>query len=281
MTRPLVDVDWLHENLGRDNVVVIDASWYLPNMKRDGYAEYLESHIPGAVYFPIDEIADKTSNLPHMLPSADEFSSAVGALGIADNDTIVVYDAVGLSSSARVWWTFRVFGAKNVFILGGGLPAWRDAGFDTESGTVSRPVRAFNASLDTLAVSDHAAVQQALDTGERQVLDARSAERFAGSAPEPRPELSSGHMPGALNLPFQELIGTGGKLLDNAKLKRTLESAGVDMRKPVTTTCGSGVTAAILTLALESIGHDDLSLYDGSWTDWASREDSSIIKDAS
>ena len=279
MTRPLVDVHWLHENLFRDNVVVVDASWYLPNMNRDGYAEYLTSHIPGAVYFPIDEIADKTSTLPHMLPSADEFSSAAGALGIADDDTIVVYDAVGLSSSARVWWTFRVFGAREVFILDGGLPAWRDAGFDTEAGAVSRSERAFNASLDTFAVSDHSAVQQALDTGERQVLDARSAERFAGSAPEPRPELSSGHMPGALNLPFQELIGTNGKLRGHDELKDTLESAGLDLNKPVTTTCGSGVTAAILTLALESIGHDDLSLYDGSWTDWASREDSLIIRD--
>ena len=279
MTRPLVDVHWLHENLGRDNVVVVDASWYLPNMNRDGFAEYLASHIPGAVYFPIDEIADKTSNLPHMLPSAAEFSSAAGALGIADSDTIVVYDAVGLSSSARVWWTFRVFGAANTFILDGGLPAWTQAGFETESGAVSRPARSFNTVLDTSAVSDHAAVRHALDTGVRQVLDARSAERFAGSAPEPRPELSSGHMPGALNLPFPELIGKGGKLLGNDELKARLEGAGLDLNKPVTTTCGSGVTAAILTLALESIGHDDLSLYDGSWTDWATREDSPIIKD--
>ncbi len=279
MTRPLVDVHWLHANLNRDDVVIVDASWYLPNLNRDGHAEYLKSHIPGAVYFPIDEIADKDSPLPHMLPSAEDFSTAVSAMGIDRDDHIIVYDAVGLSSSARVWWTFRVFRARNVFILDGGLPAWTEAGFETESGEVSRPARSFNAVLDTSAVSDHGAVRRALESAERQVLDARSAERFAGSAPEPRAELSSGHMPGALNLPFPALIGTGGRLLGNDELRQKLEGAGVDLGKAVTTTCGSGVTAAILTLALESVGHDDLSLYDGSWTEWASRDDCPIVKD--
>ena len=279
MTRPLVEPGWLHDNLDRDDVVVVDASWYLPNMNRDGYAEYLEAHIPGAVYFPIDGIADKASDLPHMLPSAEDFAAAVGAMGIADDDTIVVYDAVGLSSSARVWWTFQVFGATNVFILNGGLPAWKDAGFEVETGKVFRPARTFSAVLNAAAVSDHVAVRQALQSGDRQVLDARSAGRFAGSAPEPRPELPSGHMPGSLNLPFTELISPDGKLLPDDELRKRLEGAGLDLEKPVTTTCGSGVTAAILTLALQSIGHDDLSLYDGSWTEWASRGDCPVITD--
>lgn len=273
MTRPLVSAEWLHDNLGRDDVKVVDATWFLPNQSRDGHAEYLREHIPGAVYFPIDEIADKTSSLPHMLPGAEQFSEAAGAMGIGREDTIVVYDAVGLFSAARVWWTFRHFGASNVAVLDGGLPAWKNAGYPTEGGPVAVEPRRFEAQADAPSVSDHLAVKAALASGDRQVVDARSRERFAGTAPEPRPELPSGQMPGAFNLPFQELLDEDGRLLPDEAIRERFEAAGVDLTRPVTTTCGSGVTAAILTLALAAAGHQDLSLYDGSWTEWASRDD--------
>jgi len=273
MTRPLVSVKWLHDNFRRDDVKIVDASWYLPNQDRDGHAEYLEAHIPGAVYFPIDEIADRSSHLPHMLPGAEEFSEAAGALGINDDDMIIVYDAAGLFSAARVWWTFRYFGAPNAFVLDGGLPAWRKAGYPLESGEVAKRQGRFNARAAPAAVSDHVAVKAALSSGDRLIVDARSRERFAGSAPEPRPELPSGRMPGACNLPFGDLIDADGRLVSDEQIRELFEAAGVDLSKPLTTTCGSGVTAAILTLALTVIGHDDLSLYDGSWTEWASRED--------
>ncbi len=273
MTRPLVDPEWLYGNLGRSDLKIVDATWYLPNQDRDGRSEYLEGHIPGAVYFPIDEIADLNSHLPHMLPTADEFAQAVGALGIGDRDTIIVYDAIGLFSAPRVWWTFRVFGAEIVHVLDGGMRAWRAAGFPLETGdAVVEPVR-FNASLDGAAVSDHLTVKRALQSGDRQVVDARSRERFSGAAPEPRPKLPSGHMPGAYNLPFGDLIDDEGRMVPDERIRKIFENAGLDLDRPITTTCGSGVTAAILTLALSAVGHDDLSLYDGSWTEWASRDD--------
>jgi thiosulfate/3-mercaptopyruvate sulfurtransferase len=273
MTRPIVTAEWLHDNLERDDVKVVDATWFLPNQNRDGHAEYLREHIPGAVYFPIDEIADTSSPLPHMLPGEHRFSEAAGALGIGRDDTIVVYDAAGLFSAARVWWTFRHFGAPQVFVLNGGLPAWKSAGYPTESGPVTVEPREFKARADAPSVSDYLAVKAALASGDRQVVDARSRERFAGTAPEPRPELPSGRMPGAFNLPFQELLDDEGRLLPDDAIREKFQAAGVDLSKPVTTTCGSGVTAAILTLALTAAGHDDLSLYDGSWTEWASRDD--------
>lgn len=273
MTRPLVSAQWLHDNIRRDDVKIVDASWYLPNQNRDGHAEYLQRHIPGAVYFPIDEIADRSSSLPHMLPDAEQFSEAAGALGISDGDTIIVYDSVGLFSAARVWWTFRTFGARNVFVLDGGLPAWQDAGYPLESGESTAGIGRFNAHTGMTTVSDHIAVKSALSSGERLLVDARSRERFAGTAPEPRPELPSGRMPGAYNLPFGDLIGKDGRLVSDDEIRTIFEAAGLDLSRPLTTTCGSGVTAAILTLALTAIGHEDLSLYDGSWTEWASRTD--------
>lgn len=273
MSKPLVSVEWLHDNLDRGDIRIVDATWYLPNQNRDGQAEYLDSHIPGAVYFPIDEIADRSSDLPHMLPDAGQFSEAAGALGIDNDDTIVVYDAAGLFSAARVWWTFRFFGARKVFVLDGGLPAWKRAGYPLESGTVHVAPARFEAVADQPAVSDRNDVKTALSSGTRQVVDARSRERFAGSAPEPRPELPSGHMPGSFNLPFGDLIDEDGRLRGEDEIRKAFGDAGIDLASPVTTTCGSGVTAAILTLALTAIGHDDLSLYDGSWTEWASRDD--------
>ncbi len=273
MTRPLVSAEWMHDQIGNDGVKIVDASWFLPNQGRDGFAEYLQGHIPGAVYFPIDDIADRTNPLPHMLPAPDQFADAAGKLGIAATDRIVVYDAIGLFSAARVWWTFTVFGAADVSVLDGGLPAWKACGFPIESGPVTVEPKHFEIHFDPRTVSDHDDVKQALRSGERLVVDARSGERFRGQAPEPRPELPSGHMPGSLNLPFGELIDADGRLKSNPEIRQAFEKAGVDLSAPITTSCGSGVTAAILSLALHSIGHSDLSLYDGSWTEWASRDD--------
>jgi thiosulfate/3-mercaptopyruvate sulfurtransferase len=253
-------------------VVAVDGSFYLPAQNRNGQAEYLAGHIPGAVFFDIDGIADKTSPLPHMLPSEAEFSAAVGALGIGDGDTIVVYDGAGLGGAPRVWWTFRVFGMQNVFILDGGFPQWIAEGRPVESGTVRRQKRSFTARLNRAAVAALADVQAALDKGRAQVVDARPANRFHGEAPEPRPGVRSGHMPGALNVPSTTLI-EDGRLISPERIARLFAAAGVDVDKPVITSCGSGVTAATLWLALDAIGREPKALYDGSWSEWGSRDD--------
>ena len=259
---------WLADNL--KNVVVLDASFYLAIQQRDARAEYLAGHIPGALFFDIDAVADHSSELPHMLPGPAQFGKMIGALGLADGDTIVVYDGSGLYSAPRVWWTLRIFGAKNVFILDGGLPAWKAEGRALKAGEVKRPPRAFNASMDTRAVAMVADVQLALSDGSAQVVDARSAGRFAGCEPEPRAGLRSGHMPGAFNLPFPELIADG-RLASRDKIAAAFNKAGVDTEKPVITSCGSGVTAAILTFALDALGKPAGRLYDGSWTEWGGR----------
>src|SRR5215468_4552695 len=208
-SRWLVSTDWLAARLQNSDVVIVDGSFYLPALKRDATAEYLAGHIPGAVRFDIDAIADHSNPLPHMLPSADAFARAVGALGIADTDTIVVYDGIGLGGAPRVWWTFRVFGARNVFILDGGLPKWRAEGRPVETGKVVRAPRKFAAVLDRSAVADVSAVQQALANKSAQVVDARPADRFRGEAPEPRPGVRPGHIPGSLNVPSSTLTHNG------------------------------------------------------------------------
>jgi thiosulfate/3-mercaptopyruvate sulfurtransferase len=277
-SRWLVSTEWLAERLGRSDHVVVDASYFLPAQNRDAHAEYLAGHIPGAVFFDIEKIADASSDLPHMLPGPDQFAQAVGALGIGDGDTIVVYDSVGLFSAARVWWTFRVFCAEAVFILDGGLPKWKAEGRPIETGDVRRPPRKFASAMDTSVVALLSDVQMALNNVGAQVVDARSAERFHGQAPEPRPGLRSGHMPGALNVPYSTLI-ENGRLVSREQIAKAFAAGRVDVDKPIITSCGSGVTAAILWLALDAIGKEPKGLYDGSWAEWASRPDMPVATD--
>lgn len=276
----LVSTDWLAEHMSAPDLVVVDGSWYLPPMNRDPKAEYRENHIPGAVFFDIDEIADTTSDLPHMLPRPEKFSSRMRKLGIGDGQRIVVYDGAGLYSAARVWWTFRVMGVADVAVLDGGLPKWLAEDRPVEAGPVSRQERHFTARLDHGAVRDAEDVLRSLKNGYETVLDARPAGRFAGTEPEPREGVRGGHMPGSLNLPWDALLTEDGVLKDNAELKSAFNAIGVNRRTPVVTSCGSGVTAAILVLALQILGNRQASVYDGSWSEWGGRDDLPVVTGA-
>jgi thiosulfate/3-mercaptopyruvate sulfurtransferase len=277
-SRHFVSTGWLSEHLGERNLVVVDGSWYLPAMKRDGFKEYQEGHIPGAVYFDIDEIADHGSGLPHMLPPPDAFALHMRRLGIGDGMRIVVYDGGGLFSAPRVWWTFRVFGAKDVFILDGGLPKWKAENRPLEPGMTAREPADFTVKFDQSLVADLDRVERALASKSAQVVDVRPADRFRGKAPEPRPGVRSGHMPGSYNVPSSTLV-ENGTLASPDKLRAALTAGGVDIDQPVITTCGSGVSAAILWLALESLGKQPQALYDGSWADWGTRSDKPVAAD--
>jgi thiosulfate/3-mercaptopyruvate sulfurtransferase len=277
-SRWLVSTEWLADHLRDPNLAVVDASYFLPTQQRDAQAEYRNGHIPGAVFFDIEAVSDHSTDLPHMLPGPKQFGEVVGALGIGDGDIVVVYDSVGLFSAPRVWWTFRIFNAKNVFILDGGLPKWKSEGRPIESADVKRAPRVFNAQMNVRAVATLADVRMALVDDSAQVVDARSAERFSGKAPEPRPGLRSGHMPRSFNVPSTEVV-RNGSLTSRDDIEAAFKTAGVDLDKPIITSCGSGVTAAILAFALDAIGKPPAGLYDGSWSEWASRPDVQIERD--
>jgi len=265
-----VSTAWFAENLGRPDVAVIDGTFLLPGENRDARAEYLAAHIPGAVFFDIDEIADHSTDLPHMLPQPEAFASAMEKLGLGDGMRFVVYDSSDLQGGARVWWTLRVFGAKDVRLLAGGLSRWRAEGRPLEQGMVRRPPCRFAVQLDNAAVASAEDVRRASSTNSAQIIDARTAARFAGNVAEPRPGLRSGHIPGSLNLPWREVVDSG-EIKAGDEVKSLFARAGLDMTRPVITTCGSGVTAAILLLALACAGKRDVTLYDGSWAEWGAR----------
>ncbi|MEP0582713.1 MAG: 3-mercaptopyruvate sulfurtransferase, partial [Roseibium sp.] len=273
---PLVSTDWLADHLTSPDLVVVDGSWYLPQMGRDAEEEYQQGHIPGAVRLNIDAISDPTSGLPHTLPQPHVFASKVRKLGIGDGQTIVVYDGIGFFSAPRVWWMFKIMGVKEVYVLDGGMKKWRAEDRALEEGEVYRPERHFTARMDNALLADIDDVRRISEDGSSQILDARPADRFTGEAAEPRVGMRSGHMPGACNCPFMTLMNEDGTLKSKSELKELFKASGLDLSRPVTTTCGSGVTAAVLTLGLEIAGARDLKLYDGSWSEWGGRDDTKV-----
>ncbi len=273
----LVSTAWLADHISAPDVRVVDASYYLPGEGLDPRAEFELQRIPGAVFFDIDEIADTSSPLPHMLPAPEKFSSRVRKLGLGDGVRIVVYDQRGIFSAPRVWWSFHLFGHEDVAVLDGGLPKWMAEGRKVEDGPGRAVERNFTARMDTTMVRDKAQMLANLKTGREQVVDARSRGRFEGRDPEPRPELRGGHIPGSLNLPFTDLMEMESQTMKpRAEIAACLAAAGIDPRRPVTTTCGSGITAAVLALGLHMTGHRGVAVYDGSWCDWGAGEDTPV-----
>jgi len=278
MTEQLVSTSWLAQHLNSPDIAIVDASWYLPTVKRDAKAEFLKERIPGAQFFDIDEIADTSSPLPHMLPSPEKFSSRMRKLGIGDGKKVIVYDKGGLFSAARAWWTFRVFGHDDVAVLDGGLPKWKAEGHPVEEEPPRRPQeRHFTARYQSMMVRDKAEVIAAIARGSAQMADARSPGRFRAEEPEPRPGLRGGHMPEAHNLPFASLLNADGTMKSPADIAHVFAAAGIDTSKPVITTCGSGVTAAVLSLGLTIIDARDHALYDGSWSEWGGDPDVPVV----
>jgi len=272
-TDALVSTEWLAENLSQPDLRLVDASRYMPDEGRDPKAEYEQAHIPGAVFFDINEISDLDSGLPHMLPPPEKFASRVRRLGLGDGNRIVVYDGSGLFSAARVWWMFKVFGHQDVAVLDGGLPKWQDEGRPISDMPELIQERHFTARMNSTMVRDATQLQNNIESRREQVVDARSPARFKGEEPEPREGIRSGHIPGAINLHYRSLLKEDGTMLRDDPLRTAFEKAGVDLSQPVVTSCGSGVTAAILYAAFIKGGFRDVRLYDGSWSEWGARDD--------
>ena len=273
----VVSTEWLAARLGEPDLRVVDATFYLPHLKRDARAEFVQAHIPGAVFFDIDAIADPGTSLPHMLPSAESFARAVGALGVGSGDRVVAYGGRNMIASARVWWTFRVFGHDRVAVLDGGARKWKAEGRPIESGMPEPTPRRFTAGFRKELVADFGRMRANLEMPREQMLDARSEGRFVGTEPEPRAGLRGGHIPGSLNLPYDRVFRTeDDTLLPPEALKAAFSDAGLDLGRPVVTTCGSGVSAAVLTLGLYLLGRADAAVYDGSWTEWGGRTDTPV-----
>ncbi len=267
----LVSTDWLAGRIGQPHVVVADASWYLPQAKRDAKAEYRDGHIPGAVFFDVDEISDHATDLPHMLPDPVAFASSMRKLGIGDSTTVVFYDGAGLYSAPRALWMMRAMGHANSAVLDGGLPKWKREGRSLEAGTSPAARTHFTPRLQKEMIRDFAAMLANLDTKAEQVVDARSPARFRGEEPEPRPGVRPGHMPGAINVYYADVLTQDGTLRPPEELQHLFVERGVNLARPIVTSCGSGVTAAILSLALETAGAKPSALYDGSWSEWGAR----------
>ena len=276
--KTLVSTEWLAQHIKDPDLRILDASWHMPATGRDAKAEYDKAHIPGARFFDVDEISDHRSDLPHMAPPVEKFISRMRAMGIGDGHQVVVYDSTGLFSAARVWWTFRLMGKMDVAVLDGGLPKWQAEGREIEDMPPVVRDRHITVQRQSGLVKDVTQVAQASKLAETEIIDARAEARFKGEVAEPRPGLRSGHIPNSKNLPYANLLNADGTMKAPPALKAAFEAAGVDLSKPAITTCGSGVTAAILSLGLERIGHRNHALYDGSWSEWGMYDDLPIAK---
>jgi len=276
--KTLVSTDWLAQHLKDPDLRILDASWYLPDAGRDPKAEYDAAHIPGARFFDIDDISDARSDLPHMAPPIEKFMSRLRAMGVGDGHQVVVYDGAGLMSAARVWWLFRLMGKSDIAVLDGGLPAWKAAGHPVEDDLPLLRDRHFTARRDTTKVRDVTQVAAQVKLGQEQIVDARSPARFKGEEEEPRPGLRAGHIPNSLNVYYRDVLTRDGTMKSQDELRTVFQAAGVDLDKPIITTCGSGVTAAILSLALAVIGHRQVALYDGSWAEWGMYPDLKVVQ---
>ncbi len=274
MSEYLVTTDWLASHLEAPDIIVLDASWHLPTERRNAHAEFLAGHIPGALFFDIDAISDTGNSLPHMLPPPEKFSSAVRKMGIGDGKRIIVYDTAGLFSAARAWWMFRVFGHDDVAVLDGGLPKWKSEGRPLEEGEPdARQERHFTPRFKAMLVRDKQEMAAISRDRSAEIADARGAARFNAEEPEPRPGVRGGHIPGARNVHYATLLNPDGTLKSKEDIRAAFGRAGIDLAQPIVTSCGSGITAAILSLGLSLIGHNDHALYDGSWAEWGSDHD--------